>query len=145
MRRRVTDLPPPSAGPAPDTISLGPMRVRANSKDIIEFAAALGLEQNRADKTLIIPATFPFWWMFRAPVQDWVRMVLHPAIGIIHRTQEIAYITAIKPDAAYDLSVDVDRATAVPQVIISGLVVDLSGSLICTLVSKVLVVNQPAG
>jgi hypothetical protein len=120
--------------------ALGPFRVHAEPSEITEFAAALGLSEHGRDRAPVVPAAFPLRWLS----QPSIREALHACTGsdraLVHETQEIIYGVQVKPDTYYNLNVTI--ASTQSKLVMTAQVIALTGELVCTLISKLLLVGH---
>jgi hypothetical protein len=140
----MTAPPPPPADGVSGARSVGPIAVSADAGDVARFAAALGLEPD-AGGGRRVPATYPIRWLLLPAVRDLLAGATPARGALVHEAQDIAYRAALEPGGRYRMSASIEPAGDPSRLVVTGRIVDDSGALVCTLTSRLRLVERMPG
>jgi hypothetical protein len=100
--------------PAPSTLKIGPLTVRATAQEVATFRAETFAPADEA-----VPFTFPMRWFARPDIRAAAESLLgdEPSIPL-HESQSFDYLSPLAIDTDYQMTVDITREYEPQRVIL---------------------------
>jgi hypothetical protein len=132
---------PQGSQPAPSTLKIGPVRVRATAQEVAAFRAETFAPADEA-----VPFTFPVRWFARPDIRAAAESLLgsEPSIPL-HESQSFDYVSPLAIDTDYQMTVDITREYEPQRIILRAEIGQETISLRSEMILRIIPASALAG